>query len=219
MKLYVSNADDSFLQEGALNPKIEVLEITDSSVVTMSSRASSTSSQSFSENTIPEVMPNWKPLTEYLRQLEQKQSINEESEKGIIKILFDPKYELVGDNVDTRTKRRHYLIDRSAIDLHFFNLIVVSNRVRIPDKLIGVKAPTLDNVLDVPMTHFLPTTDDEASFREEVKVLVSRELIKYFPELSWMKKFVINHIFHEHSKEAKEKSEVVCICLLLFHIS
>ena len=45
------------------------------------------------------------------------------------KIVFDPKYMLVGDTVDLRTQRQHYLIEKGIVDRHFFNLIVVSNRI------------------------------------------------------------------------------------------
>ena len=88
-----------------------------------------------------------------------------------VNIIFNPKYVLVRDNVDIRTTRRHYLIDRGIIDRNFFNLIVVSNRIKIPDELIGVKAPKTD-VLDIPITNFLPSKMDAISLREEVKILV-----------------------------------------------
>ena len=52
---------------------------------------------------------------------------------------------------------------------------------------------------------------DEFSLREKVKILVSRELIKYFEKLAWMKKFVISHIPHEDKNETKKKSEVVSL--------
>ena len=56
MKLYAANAEGSFLEEGALNPKVKVLEITNT---TFSDRSisSSGSSESYSE-----AMPDWKPL-------------------------------------------------------------------------------------------------------------------------------------------------------------
>ena len=104
------------------------------------------------------------------------------------------------------------MIDRGIIVRHFFNLIVVSNRIKIPDELIGVKAPKT-GVLEIPITNFLPSEMDEFSLQEEVKILVSRELIKYFEELAWMKKFVISHIPHEYKNETKKKSEVVSLSI------
>ena len=87
----------------------------------------------------------------------------------------------------------------------------MSNRISIPDKLIGVKTAEIGNVLDIPLAHFLPSELDDVSFRKEAKILVSRELVKYFEELPWMEKLVVYHIPHKQSDEAKEKSEVVSV--------
>ena len=119
-------------------------------------------------------MPDWKSLAKSIKEFQELPEAQTEH-----KIVFDPKYMLVGDNVDIRTQRRHYLIEKGTIDRHFFNLIVVSNRVSIPDKLTGIKAAKIDSVLDIPLT-LLPSELDEVSFRKEVKIYVSRELVKYF---------------------------------------
>ena len=67
------------------------------------------------------------------------------------------------------------------------------------------------HVLDIPITSFLPSEIDELALREELKILASRELVKHFKELAWMKKFVISHIPHEYKSETKKKSEVVSL--------
>ena len=59
MKLYAANAGDSFLEEGALNPKVEVLEITNTTL-TDGSISSSSSSESYSA-----AMPDWKTLKSF----------------------------------------------------------------------------------------------------------------------------------------------------------
>lgn len=81
--------------------------------------------------------------------------------------------------------------------------------------LIGIKPAKMDSKLDKPLTHFLLSELHEVSFQKEVKILVSRELVMYFEKLSWMKKLVVYHILHEHSDEAKGKSEVVSVFLNL----
>ena len=120
MKLYAANAGDSFLEEGALNPKVEVLEITNT---TFSDRSisSSGSSESYSA-----AMPAWKPLAKSIKEFQEQLP---EAQKSEHKIVFDPKDMLVGDNVDLRTQCQHYLIEKGTVDRHFFNLIVVSNRI------------------------------------------------------------------------------------------
>ena len=205
MNLYAADADDGFLQEAALNTRVEILDITGTTISNGSDSSSISSEESYSS-----AMPNWKPFAKSLQELQEQLPELSKPSAEKVNIIFNPKYVLVRDNVDIRTTRRHYLIDRGIIDRNFFNLIVVSNRIKIPDELIGVKAPKTD-VLDVPITNFLPSKMDAISLREEVKILVWRELIKYFEELIWMKKFVISHIPHEYKNETKKKSEVVSL--------
>ena len=103
MKLYAANAEDSFLEEGALNLKVEVLEITNT---TFSDRSisSSSSSESYSG-----AMPDWKPLAKSIEEFQEQLPEAQTSEHQIV---FDPKCMLVGDNVDVRTQRQYYLIEK-----------------------------------------------------------------------------------------------------------
>ena len=240
MNFYVVDADDSFLQEAALNPRVEILDITG---ITISSGSDSLSNSS--EETYPAAMPNWKPFAKLLQELQQQLPELSEPFAEKVNIIFNPKYRLVGNSVDIRTTRQDYLIDRGInsvdirttrqdylidrginsvdirttrqdylidrgiIDRHFFNLIVVSNKIKILDELIGFKATK--TCFRYTHNNFSPSEMDEFALREEVKILVSRELVKYFKELAWMKTFVISHISHEYISETKKKSEVISL--------
>ena len=204
MNFYVVDADDSFLQEAALNPRVEILDITG---ITISSGSDSLSNSS--EETYPAAMPNWKPFAKLLQELQQQLPELSEPFAEKVNIIFNPKYRLVGNSVDIRTTRQDYLIDRGIIDRHFFNLIVVSNKIKILDELIGFKATK--TCFRYTHNNFSPSEMDEFALREEVKILVSRELVKYFKQLAWMKTFVISHISHEYISETKKKSEVVSL--------
>ena len=204
MNFYVVDADDSFLQEAALNPRVEILDITG---ITISSGSNSLSNSS--EETYPAAMPNWKPFAKLLQELQQQLPELSEPFAEKVNIIFNPKYRLVGNSVDIRTTRQDYLIDRGIIDRHFFNLIVVSNKIKILDELIGFKATK--TCFRYTHNNFSPSEMDEFALREEVKILVSRELVKYFKELAWMKTFVISHISHEYISETKKKSEVISL--------
>ena len=109
-------------------------------------------------------MPNWKPFTKSLQELQEQFPELSEPSAEKMNVIFNPKYVLVGDNVNIRTTRWHYLIDKGIIDRHFFNLFVVSNKIKIPDDLIGVKAPKTD-VWDIPITNFLTFEMDEFSLQ------------------------------------------------------
>ena len=106
-----------------------------------------------SEESYSAAMPNWKPFAKSLQELQERLPELSEPSAEKVHIIFNPKYVLAGGNVDVRTTRRHYLIDREIIDRHFLNLTVVSNRIKIPDELIGVKAPKT-KVLDILITNF-----------------------------------------------------------------
>ena len=204
MNFYVVHADDSFLQEAALNPRVEILDITGTTISNGSDSLSNSSEESY-----PAAMPNWKPFAKLLHKLQQQLPELSEPFAEKVNIIFNPKYMLVGNSVDIRTTRQDYLIDRGIIDRHFFNLIVVSNKIKILDELIGFKATK--TCFRSTHNNFLPSEMDEFALREEVKILVSRELVKYFKQLAWMKTFVISHISHEYISETKKKSEVVSL--------
>ena len=183
------------------------MEILDITGTTISNGSDSLSNSS--EGSYPAAMPNWKPFAKLLHKLQQQLPELSEPFAEKVNIIFNPKYMLVGNSVDIRTTRQDYLIDRGIIDRHFFNLIVVSNKIKILDELIGFKATK--TCFRSTHNNFLPSEMDEFALREEVKILVSRELVKYFKELAWMKTFVISHISHEYISETKKKSEVISL--------
>ena len=210
-ELFALSADESFLQAGALNPNVEVIQI-DPETESLSSKSLSIERldesfvdidfETLNRETLDVVTPDWKPLVEILDELKN-------SENSLQSLLFDPKFQFVGDNVDIRTKARHYLISQGNIDRHLFNIIVATNRIKIPEELIGKKRIHFDNVEDIPIQWFVPTESDEAFLKNEIKVLVARDLYKYIKELKWIKPFLINHITHEYSHLTSQKSDVV----------
>ena len=78
MNLYVANAEDSFLEEGALNPKVEVLEITNT---TFSDRSISSSSSSESYSA---AIPDWKPLPKSIKEFQEQLPQAQTSEHKIV---------------------------------------------------------------------------------------------------------------------------------------
>jgi len=93
-------------------------------------------------------------------------------------------------------------------------MIAVVNRIPIPQETIGVKTKKYKNVNEIPITYFLPTAQEETTLKEEMKILLLREIVKYFDELSFMKKYVNNHIKHQYSELTTKISEVIPIGIL-----
>ena len=84
---------------------------------------------------------------------------------------------IVGENVDLLTKRRHYLMGKGNIDRHFFNIIVVSNRINLLDELIGKKKVHYDSIFDVAVNWFITTIHDESTLKGRNQNLISTRLI------------------------------------------
>ena len=65
MNLYAVDAYNSCLQEAALNPRVEILDITGTTISNGSDSLSNSSEQSYSAAT-----PNWKPFAKSLQELQ-----------------------------------------------------------------------------------------------------------------------------------------------------
>ena len=119
------------------------------------------------------------------------------------------KFMTIGDNVDVKCKRRHMTKERNNVDWHLFNSIGVKNRVEIPEELLSTKAPSIKQKSDIDTKLFIPTEQDDMSLRNDFKMLVSRDLVRYIHDLSWMKKHLPMQILHKHIEEMKKESEIV----------
>ena len=89
---------------------------------------------------------------------------------------FTDKYVLVSDNVDTIVKPRHYTKEKGNKDLHMFHNICVKYRIPIPEDLLELKAPNFDVLADVNLQYIFPNSSDEERLRQELEILVSRDL-------------------------------------------
>ena len=115
MQLFSLNADESFLQDGALNPNIEIIslaskeseeELVESNKLSIDSFDGSFLDIDFQQQKKEYMVPNGNTLIGTLRQA-KKADIN-----IISNLTFHPKFMIVGDNVDLLTKRRHYLMGK-----------------------------------------------------------------------------------------------------------
>ena len=67
MNLYAVDGYNSSLQEAALNPRVEILDITGTTISNGSDGLSNSSEQSYSAAT-----PNWKPFAKSLQELQEQ---------------------------------------------------------------------------------------------------------------------------------------------------
>ena len=64
------------------------------------------------------------------------------------------------------------------------------------------------------MNWFIPTGHDNSTLKEEIKILLARDLWHYVPELEWIKDFLVKHIEHELSHLTSQRSDVLSYHLL-----
>ena len=68
----------------------------------------------------------------------------------------------------------------------------------------------LQKASDMNVSTFLPTLGDEEELYKRMWILVSRVLCHHIPHFKkYYSDCVVHHIDHPHSKEMKEKSELV----------
>ena len=83
------------------------------------------------------------------------------------------------------------------------------NRIPIPVDLIFSCKPHQPSEKFRPR-EFFPSKEDDASLRQEFKILVARDLMKYYEDMKWMKNFAPKYISHKYDEEVLRKSEIIC---------
>ena len=64
------------------------------------------------------------------------------------------------------------------------------------------------------MNWFIPAINDESTLKEEINILLARDLCHYVPELKWIKDLIAKHTEHEFSNFTSQRSDVVSYHLL-----
>lgn len=124
-------------------------------------------------------------------------------------------YQIIGDNVDLHQKASEMTMSARNREHHWFQLYAARNRITKDD--LADEEPKA-SIKDLPLSTWLPSSQDRASLRKDFIVLIGRVLIKYFPEFACWKDVIPDHIEHEHFTETKEKSELVSACVNCMHI-
>ena len=115
-------------------------------------------------------------------------------------------YKVVGDNVDKKLKPRYMRSDNQSKDLHYFHLYALRDRVDF--SRASEDPPNLNP--DPVLAELIPTDDDIKEITSNFGVLISRQLIQYFPYFKkYFSDIVQRHIPHAHEAEMEQISEVV----------
>ena len=121
-------------------------------------------------------------------------------------------FQVTGDNVDLEIKTKFMTLDRRNKSLHWFNIMATDERV-VPPYILQTVGPRC-SILSVPDSEFFPAVVDYQHLRSDFVILVSRVVVQNLAAFAPFSKFVVNHIDHEHSVEASQKSQRHCLGLL-----
>ena len=121
-----------------------------------------------------------------------------------------PTFRIVGDNCDLHQKPTHETLARRAQDHHWFNLYAVKDRVQ---GLHLADDRPIASISTLPLSTWLPNADECIALRQDFIILAARVQIKHLPWFSCIKSVVADHIPHDYSSSAKQKSEIVSLIL------
>ena len=127
-------------------------------------------------------------------------------------IADDITFKFIGDNVDKKVGVRDERLGHHGKMEHMFSILAA--RSRLPPLSLSRTGQVAD-VTSLPWESFLPTHEDIERVKENLVVLVSRILTKYFKSLSPFSKAVPKHISHQYSTHMSKKSEVAVLNVLM----
>ena len=111
-----------------------------------------------------------------------------------------PTFKIVGDNLDKYVKPRDMRIDAQASTLHYFHMYAVRDRL---------DTSQLSEELPQPDEQILLTDEDHKILSSNFSILICRVLKKHMPFFTKFGSGVERHIWHMHSEEMSQKSEIV----------
>ena len=120
-------------------------------------------------------------------------------------------FKFVGDNVDRRLTVRDIRSDNHAQLIHMFSVIAIRDRVKPPPFSPSF---TVQRLQSPPTFSSLIELSDVQKLKDNLVVLVSRDLCKYIKCLSRCASSLQWHIEHTHSCEMASKSEVAVLDVL-----
>ena len=116
--------------------------------------------------------------------------------------------QFVGDNVSKKKSTRDTRSDNQAKLHHMYSMIAIKARVTPPPMIPDFSPVSLDSV---PVSNFLPSTEDITVLRTNLVSLVSRILCQYIKLFSSLSHLLPKHIHHTYTNEMSTKSDTVVL--------
>lgn len=135
----------------------------------------------------------------------------EQLEEKLIKDMSDGNTgKINGDNLDIRVHTNDIRMSNKDRDYHFFASNFVLDRIHVdkgPALILEPEGPKLEL--------FWPNDNEIKAYRNSLKILLGRIMIKYMPEFKWFEKILPDHIDNPHKEAMSIKSIVHMLPLSL----
>ena len=127
-------------------------------------------------------------------------------------IPTDATVSIIGDNLDKNIKPRYMTINHQVKSLHLFHSVAAVGRIKT---LHLDEEESVADTSDIPVSSFLPSTDDCVALCNNFVILAARVVVENFTCFSSLCKCVPDHIQHKYSAFMKEKTVSVSGLLYL----
>ncbi|XP_061190846.1 uncharacterized protein LOC133198962 [Saccostrea echinata] len=117
-----------------------------------------------------------------------------------------------GDNLDVYLRTNDIRMDNKNRDCHFFALDFIFDRISTENL---DDTSSIGDINSVNWKNFVPSTTEDTLYKDSLKVLLGRIMLKYFPKFDWLKSVLPDHIPHPLADTMSEKSEVYWLPVLM----
>ena len=117
-----------------------------------------------------------------------------------------------GDNLDIYVTTNDMRMDNRNKDYHFFASDWTADRVN----LNGLdNSKSIGDVDNVTVQHFIPSVEEDTSYKDALKVLLSRIMVKYINNFDWMTPVIPKHIYHPLQDTMSNRSSIHWLPIML----
>lgn len=111
------------------------------------------------------------------------------------------KFQIVGDNWDKNIIPSYRTCQDKTISLHLFQVVAVVDRMVQEDSVVTLEEKRLS------VANFIPSLEEQRQLKEELSFLVAQSVIEHLDVLDDYEKIFPQHLEHEYSHLAGEKTK------------
>lgn len=110
-----------------------------------------------------------------------------------------------GDNLDIYLRTNDIRLESKNRDCHFFASDFIFDRINTENL---EDTHSIGDINNVDWKNFVPSAEEDTLYKDSLKVLLGRIMVKYFPKFDWLGSILPDHISHALQNTMSQKSEV-----------